>query len=126
MKYTWPSNFLPNHMLFSKYAFSLSWATDPRSLEGYKDNDVETMIEFVQRHNLIDKSEGIVLAVNARVLAKDCKPIDRFLVEIPSSQLLVWTATGEPPISKRKISNIDSHFRCKNIHNKVGYDCKVR
>jgi len=70
--------------------------------------------------------QGIVLAVNARTLAKDPTPFDPFLKEYPEISLLIWTATGEPPISRSKITYIEEHFKsigCAN--NQVGFDCLV-
>jgi len=108
-----------------KYAFSLGWATDARSLEGYTDEDVIAMLDLIERHDVVNSSIGIVLAVNARVLVQDCKALDRLLTAFPSSQMLIWTATGEPPISKRKMKIITSHFLRQQTHDRIGYDCVI-
>lgn len=68
---------------------------------------------------------GVVLAVNGRVLAKNCTPFDRFLSDYPSCQLLVWTATGEPPISRWVLSRVQRHFEKSGTSERVGYDCEV-
>ena len=54
--------------------------------------------------------KGVVLAVNARVLVKNLKPFDTIFHDLPHVQLLVWTGTGEPPISFNKISTIRRYF----------------
>ena len=70
---------------------------------------------------------GVVLAVNARVLAKNCSPFNASLFyEIPGLQLLIWTGTGEPPISARQIDVIKNYFDRNGYSNRVGYDCQVR
>lgn len=68
---------------------------------------------------------GVVLAVNARVLAKDSAPFDSILKEHPAIQLLVWTATGEPPISGDQISGIKEHFHSIGCEDQLGFDCQV-
>jgi len=66
-----------------------------------------------------------VLAINARLLVKNMVPFETFLEHFPSSQLLVWTATGEPPISQRKIDRIRKHFDSHGTLDRVGFDCKA-
>jgi hypothetical protein len=68
---------------------------------------------------------GVVLAINARLLVKNMPPFEKFLEHFPSSQLLVWTASGEPPISKRKIDRIKHHFHSHGTLDRVGFDCNV-
>ena len=76
---------------------------------------------------LCDVLVGVVLAVNARVLAKNCHPFNAALfTEIPGVQLLVWTGTGEPPISTKQINVIKNHFHRNGYSDRVGYDCQVR
>eukprot|EP00979_Chaetoceros_neogracilis_P017931 scaffold10534_cov246-Chaetoceros_neogracile.AAC.9 len=65
----------------SQCAFSLGWRVDCRSLG------------------------GVVLAVNARVLAKALSPFDSILNDYPHIHLLAWTGTGEPPISMHQVSS---------------------
>ncbi len=85
---------------------------------------------MAQRSNidflLVVELKGVVLALNARVLAKDPKPFDSILKDIPQLQLLVWTGTGEPPISERKIDGIKDHFGKIGLLDQVGFDCQVR
>ena len=69
--------------------------------------------------------KGIVLAVNARVLEKNPHPFDSILVKYSQMQLLVWTGTGEPPISQSKISKIQRHFEANGCIEQIGFDCKV-
>ncbi|MGK3742546.1 MAG: hypothetical protein ACI8RD_008907, partial [Bacillariaceae sp.] len=63
--------------------------------------------------------------VNARVLAKDPKPFDSILKEYPKIQLLIWTGTGEPDISRSQISSISNHFQSIGCEDQIGFDCQV-
>lgn len=134
--------------------YSLGWAVDCRAYGCYTDGNVDAMVDLIRRHELEDSGEqifslfllyllhisngfhdsykfhdpllGIVLAVNARVLVKNCAPFDKFLSDFPSSQILVWTGSGEPPISKGKIDAIKNHFQLKDTDDRIGFDCSVR
>lgn len=74
-------------------------------------------------HSLV---EGVVLAVNARILAKNPAPFHPILRDYPQIQLLAWTATGEPPISNSLLDYILEYYRKLGCSNQIGFDCKVR
>lgn len=109
----------------NKYAFSLGWSTDCRSRHGYTKQDVATMKALIVHKSILERSKGVVLAVNARVLHLNCKPFNSILREFPEIQLLAWTGTGEPPISQRKINHIIDHFSKAQILSQVGFDCQI-
>jgi len=67
----------------------------------------------------------VVLAVNARVLAKDPNPFNSILSDHPHIQLLAWTGTGEPPISMHQVKLIEDHFRSIGCDAQLGFDCQV-
>lgn len=71
-------------------------------------------------------SSGVVLAINARLLYKDTQPFEKFLLEFPDTQILVWTGSTEPPISRRKVASIRNRFATGGHCHRVGFDCKVR
>jgi hypothetical protein len=106
-------------------AFSLGWKTDPRSLFGYNAKDANAMKELIQYYELSKKCRGVVLAVNARVLAKNVGALDELLQTIPSCQLLIWTGTGEPAISMRLFNYLRRHFELTGCKDRVGFDCQV-
>lgn len=107
------------------YALSLGWRTDCRSFGGYMQSDINAMMELFNRYNLMDKFSGVVLAVNARVLVQNYKPLQQILSKYPNCQMLVWTANGEPAIPERKINSIQRYFeKCKLI-DRIGFDCKI-
>lgn len=108
-----------------RFAMSLGWRTDCRSFHGYTRQDVDEMIELVETFDLLEKTAGVVLAVNARVLAKDPTSFDSILKRYPTMQLLVWTGTGEPPISETQISSIKEYFHCIGFEDQLGFDCQV-
>lgn len=111
---------------YCHFAFSLGWKVDCRALLGYDSNDIQEMKNMILRHRLNDRCKGVVLAVNARVLAKNCSPFNASLFyEIPGLQLLIWTGTGEPPISARQIDVIKNYFDRNGYSNRVGYDCQI-
>eukprot|EP00559_Dactyliosolen_fragilissimus_P005607 CAMPEP_0184870494 /NCGR_PEP_ID=MMETSP0580-20130426/37647_1 /TAXON_ID=1118495 /ORGANISM="Dactyliosolen fragilissimus" /LENGTH=318 /DNA_ID=CAMNT_0027372577 /DNA_START=80 /DNA_END=1032 /DNA_ORIENTATION=- len=114
-----------SNVISSKVSFSLGWKVDCRSFDGYTHADVRVMRDFILKHNLVNRTQGVVLAVNARLLSKDCKPFDSILREVPNTQLLIWTGTGEPPISNGKISSVKTHFKNLGLYDKVGFDCKI-
>uniref|UniRef100_A0A7S4QC85 Menorin-like domain-containing protein n=1 Tax=Ditylum brightwellii TaxID=49249 RepID=A0A7S4QC85_9STRA len=112
----------------SHYAFSLGWRTDCRSIYGYTPQDISKMEEVMLQYSLLEKSAGVVLAVNARVLAKSPSVLDDTLDEFGKTQklqVLIWTGTGEPPISNRIFSNLKDHFERIGCQDLVGFDCQV-
>eukprot|EP00980_Cylindrotheca_fusiformis_P027414 scaffold20339_cov128-Cylindrotheca_fusiformis.AAC.14 len=107
-------------------AFSLGWRTDCRSFFGYNDEDAKAMKELILRYELPDKCLGVVLAANARVLARNVGVLDNLLETIPSCQLLIWTGTGEVAISNKLFRHLQRHFESIGCKDQVGFDCKVR
>jgi len=105
-------------------AFSLGWKVHPFSFSGYTNDDVRLMKYTILSHELQKLCKGVVLAVNARVLVKNLKPFDTIFHDLPHVQLLVWTGTGEPPISFNKISTIRRYFEESGHDHLVGFDCK--
>lgn len=70
--------------------------------------------------------KGVLLPANARVLSRNMLPFDLFLDEFPTSQLLVWTGHGEPPISKSILHQIQNHFfRKEGRQDCIGFDVEV-
>jgi len=92
---------------------------------GYTMSEVEAMKNLILDYNLLNICRGVVLPVCARLLYKNCGVFDSILRDLPGIQLLVWTATGEPPISIQQINSIKSHFNSTGYSEKVGFDCKV-
>ena len=107
------------------YAFSLGWKTDCLSFFGYTPTDVKAMQGLMEQYQLSEKCAGVVLAVNARVLAKQIGCFDELLKVFPSSQLLIWTGTGEPPISSLLLRYLRNHFESIGYGGRVGFDCQV-
>lgn len=108
-----------------RYAFSLGYMVDCRSLWGYTYADAMMMQEVIDRNSLIEHCQGIVLALNARILCKRLDAFDKILHDLPQLQVLAWTGTGEPPISKYQIEKIRRHFVRIGKGDIIGFDCSV-
>jgi hypothetical protein len=106
-------------------AFSLGFKVDVVSIVGHSHGELAAMADLVDAYNLSQKSAGLVLAISARLLSKHYAPFDIFLRQYPACQLLVWTGSGEPPISSRKAANIRRHFEHQGTLARVGFDCQV-
>jgi len=117
--------FISNQKRKNQYAFSLGFMVDCRSMTGYSHQDIKVLQDVIINNYLIEKSKGVVLAVNARVLCKRLDVFDKILNDFPQLQILVWTATGEPPISKIRIEKIRNHFSKTGMSANVGFDCLV-
>lgn len=72
---------------------------------------------------------GVVIPVNARILCKNLEPLIQFLQDTSTCQdkvqLLVWTGSGEPPISNYLLRYLKLHFEAQHLSHRVGYDCQV-
>ena len=69
--------------------------------------------------------KGIVLALNARLLACKVGAFDEFLNEFKSSQILAWTGSGEPPIPLSTVVRIKDHFVVTSMQHRIGFDCVI-
>lgn len=68
---------------------------------------------------------GVVLAISARLLAKNTLPIDLFLDEFQTVQILAWKSTLELPISRKDYNKISGHFEAEGRLDRIGFDCPV-
>ncbi|GFH47536.1 hypothetical protein CTEN210_04011 [Chaetoceros tenuissimus] len=112
-----------NEQYRKQCVFSLGWSVDPRSMYGYTSSDVDAMIHILEEKKLFNI--GVVLAVNARVLAKDPTVFRDVLLKYKELQLLIWTGTGEPPISQMQIDYIVRYFRAIGCYDQIGLDCQI-
>lgn len=110
-------------MTTRKFVFSLGFTVDVCSVFGYSEMHLAAMCNLIRTHKL---DQGIVLAVNARLLVKNMRPFERFLEKFPESQILCWVGSGEPPISERKKNRIRKHFELHGSIQRVGFDLQVR
>jgi hypothetical protein len=65
----------------------------------------------------------LVLALNARLLAKKMNAFDVFLEEFPKSQILAWTGSGEPKIPKSVVEKLEDYYATKGMGERIGFDC---
>jgi hypothetical protein len=122
-----------------QFIFSLGyqcdWASDDN--EGYLGSDAAAMKELVEKYHLVpskDRSgaddEGgivpmIILALNARLLAKNLSTFDSFLMEYVSVRILAWTGSGEPPIPLAEVEKIRNYFVMKGMSGRIEFDCCI-
>ena len=83
------------------------------------------MNEVLRDHVVDFEKIPIVLAVNARLLAKSPpKPfLDFLLATRQLRQLLIWTGAGEPPIGLYTLHKLEKMFA--QVPNQVGYDVQT-
>lgn len=115
----------PTTSTTTRFAFSLGFKADCTDKIGYTKEDLHTMSNLITEYKLIERGVGIVLAINARQLAKSMPSFDAIMAEFPQLQILVWTGKGEPPIPRASIQTIEDHFEQLNMTNRIGYDCQV-
>lgn len=108
-----------------RYSLSLGWSVDCRSLSEYTPTDVDNMRKVIERNGVLTHFPGIVLAVNARILAKNPAPFLPILRDYPQIQLLAWTGTGEPPISNSLLTYITEYYQEMGYLDQIGFDCQV-
>jgi hypothetical protein len=106
-------------------AFSLGFKVEVHHPFGHTEEHLRDMGDLITRHGLVQHHHGVVLAINARLLCKNTGPFERFLRRFPSTQLLVWTGSTEPPISSRKVNYLRKRFSRTGHHDRVGFDCNV-
>ena len=98
---------------------SLSWKVKLPSCVPYAAEDMQAMMDTVRRFKI--PAEQLVFAVNARVADMDMEPLNNILQEFPESQMLFWTATGEPALSRRVQQRLENGFD----DGRVGFDVKL-
>ena len=116
----------------TRMAFSLGFKTnwtDPN--DGYTMEDLRAMSDLISHyHQLVELKIGVVMALNARQLAKSLSSsssssLDEMLRQFPQLQILAWTGKGEPAIPKSILQEIQDHFDELQMVHRIGYDCHV-
>ncbi|GMI47862.1 hypothetical protein TrCOL_g5344 [Triparma columacea] len=112
-----------------EHALSLGWSCNVARCmnEGgvYTEEDVEGMAGLVEKYDLEAKSGGVVFAANCRIACKDPSTLISLLLRCRSSQILLWTGTGEPSIMQHKVDEVRRAFEEGGVGDRVGFDCKV-
>lgn len=97
---------------------SLGWRVST-GFESYSLEDMSSMLKVCQALPL----HGVVFAASARLALRNPRPLIELLQRKPASQLLLWTGTGEAPISSQVLESLSQSFA--EVQGRVGYDCKV-
>lgn len=98
---------------------SLSWKVKLPSCIPYASEHIEAMEQTVRQFEL--PPEQLVFAVNARVADMNVQPLQKILDTFPGSQMLFWTATGEPALSTRVRKRLEGAF----AKGRIGFDVKM-
>jgi len=70
-------------------------------------------------------SANLVFAASVRLAARGPGPLISLINEIPGSQLLLWTGTGERAVAPWTIAQLRKTFEQCSMDSRVGYDCYV-
>jgi hypothetical protein len=108
--------------------YSLGWSTGVANIyndEGhYTVDDVEAMTDVITRHDLLSHG-GLVFAVSFRILERNPTHIKDLLITFPTTQILVWTGSGEPPIPQTSLDAMKQYSEVHGLTERVGYDCQI-
>jgi len=115
-------------------AFSLGWRCGLSSSDRYTMADMSAMQLLLERTGLLgqgfhadDMRNGpgasVVLAVWVRMALRDPKPLLELARALPTTQLLVWSASGDLPLSSQRALTVYTQLR--PIASRVGYDLLV-
>lgn len=118
-------------------AWSLGFRTRYETIDCFRKKDFERMNEIMNQYNLLDpppnQGVGVVVAVNARQLAKRLDVVSSNFVKggiwadttVNQLQLLAWTGRSEPPIPRATVEKIKAHFREQQLLDRIGFDVSV-
>ena len=114
-----------NNNLTTRFSLSLGFKADCMGSNGYTQEDMQTMSQWMIDYQLEEKGIGVVLALNARQLSKSLSSLDSIMKQFPHLGILAWTGKGEPPISRTSVQLIQDHFERLNMSHRIGFDCQV-
>jgi hypothetical protein len=78
---------------------SLGWRVGLSPFDRYTQDDINCMLALLERTGLHRFDSQLVFAVWVRMVLRDPVPILSLLTRLSGAQLLVWSATGELPLS---------------------------
>lgn len=107
---------------------SLGWRVDSLAAEdAYTEDDCAAMEGLCRAYaeGSAAGSTGFVFAVAARLAYRDVAPLVHLLESISSSQLLIWTGTGEPPIPQSTMEGLRNALEASGVAHRCGFDCQV-
>jgi hypothetical protein len=122
-----------------QFVLSLGYQCDWQEEGGYLPRDAAAMKELIEKYHLFGGNDGsivgvrVVLALNARLLAKNLSIFDSLLLEYDTLGILAWTGSGEPPIPLEEVETIQKYYVEKDddddimmmISNRIEYDCCI-
>ena len=88
--------------------------------ESYSMDDITSMLEVCK---WCSNQQEVVFAASARLALCNPRPLLELLKQKPTSQLLLWTGTGEPSLPLQSYESLARQFA--EVRDRVGYDCKI-
>jgi hypothetical protein len=112
---------LPLVSKFPNVHLSLGWKVHVVGGGEFTDDDVARMGNLIQERNI----DSVVFAVCARLAAYNFDVLSDLLHRFPKSQILLWTGTGEPPLSPSLFHALRENIASKKLNMRVGFDVAV-
>ncbi|CAK0876033.1 unnamed protein product [Prorocentrum cordatum] len=104
---------------------SLGWSVYAVARDCYSQADCDAMARLCEAGPAGAGRSPVVFAACARLAARGPQPLVGLLRRVEGSQLLLWTGTREPPVSRRLLDDLGAVFRQAGLEGRVGYDCAV-
>eukprot|EP00924_Labyrinthula_sp_SR-Ha-C_P015726 snap_masked-scaffold_4-processed-gene-7.54-mRNA-1 protein AED:1.00 eAED:1.00 QI:0/-1/0/0/-1/1/1/0/292 len=109
----------------SNVSLSLGFRVDLPTTKAYTRKEVDAMIALLDACGLlIDRSVEITFALNARLLCRSVNPVRR-LVDKTNANVLIWTAAGEPGISRSRKDKIENEVNKFCPSEKIDFDVQI-
>jgi len=103
---------------------SLGWSVGPLGPEQvYTQGDIAEMLRVCQDHHLPGSS--VVFSASVRFAERNVPLLCQLLEQLPESQLLYWTGTGEMPIPQALQASIHMLMAERGLGERVGYDVQL-
>jgi hypothetical protein len=117
--------FLPLCRKLCPHAYlSLGWRVGPIGPEEvYSPHDMQEMQRVLQEHRI--PGSAVVFAASLRLSERTIKLHGELLSAVPDSQLLIWTGTGEPPITASTQARIHLELARMGHAERVGFDVQI-
>jgi hypothetical protein len=107
---------------------SLGWSTNVARVYNpggyYLPADAGAMRALCEKHGLPGRAP-VVFAANFRVAMRDPTALKGLLGDLPGTQLLLWTGTGEPAVRGGEVEAARDYFEREGLLERVGFDCLV-
>lgn len=109
---------------------SLGWRVNIVHFSPYTQQDCEAMVGQVRAyHERLQaggcRPGGVVFATSLRLTALSLGTLRQLLLDVPGSQLLAWTGTGEAAVHPSVVNQVQAGFEAAGLGDRVSFDCQV-